>query len=701
VAELGRQVSYLDGSLGLGVARGVLRQEGLKLLVLATALAGLSCGGGDVTNPPTTGSLTITTNTSGPEPDADGYAVVINEGAETPIPASGTLQRDNVEPGNHSIRLTGMAANCTVAGENPRSVAVPAGETVTVTFELTCSATTGSLQITSATSGASPDADGYTMTVDGVDRGTLVASGALTLNGLLPGNHSVGLSGVAGNCQVQGDNPRSLTIVAGASVTAAFEVVCTAPPSVTGTLKITTATGGPDQDSDGYSFAIDAGATQSIGLNTSATVANVAAGSRKVRLSGVAANCKVGGTNPRAVTVAAGATAEVSFAITCTATTGSIEVTTTTKGAKPDPDGYTVRVDQGNPQTIGISATVAVPTLSPGSHKVALAGMATNCRVDGENARAVTVTAGQKATTTFFVLCPTFAAYRATDLGTLGGLQSYANDINSAGQVVGGSGTGIGSPDEDFAFLWEKGVMISLGSLEGFSSVANAINPAGQVVGWSGNDHAFLWDKGVMTDLGPGEANDINAAGQVVGQGQIEGTTWHAVIWKNGVKTDLGTLGGRMSWALGIDPVGRVVGWAHTVKKGPHAFLWENGVMTDLNIPGDFSAANAINAAGQIAGEVLVGTADHRVVEHGFLWHNGAITDLGEVAHVNDINSAAQVVGTRYDKDVGMMAFVWEDGVMTDLGEGDAHAINDDGQVVGQAPVQGSSGWHAMLWTPQ
>ena len=363
---------------------------------------------------------------------------------------------------------------------------------------------------------------------------------------------------------MQGDNPRSITIVAGASVTAAFEVVCTAPPSDTGTLKITTATGGLDQDPDGYSFGIDAGATQSIGLNATTTITNVAAGAHAVRLSGTAGNCTVGGTNPRAVAVAAGATAEVSFAITCTAT-ASVEIITVTRGAKPDPDGYTVSVDHGNAQTIGAAATLTIPTLPPGSHAVTLAAVATNCRVEGKNPRTLTVSAGQKATTTFSVLCPTFGAYRATELFVLSGEDFWGsvNDINSAGQVVFTSC----SEDDCGADLWQNGVNTHLSPPDAWYPVATAINSGGQVVGHGYNligefgytTLAWFWDNDVMTALDP-EADvldintstyDINAAGQMAGVYDL-----HAALWENGSMIDLGTLGGTRSAAFGIDPQG-------------------------------------------------------------------------------------------------------------------------------------------------
>jgi probable HAF family extracellular repeat protein len=120
-----------------------------------------------------------------------------------------------------------------------------------------------------------------------------------------------------------------------------------------------------------------------------------------------------------------------------------------------------------------------------------------------------------------------------TNLGDLPGWHdySYANGINNAGQVVGGSIATTGFR----AFMWQNGVMTNLGDLPGGHDFSDAygINDAGQVVGRSGGaagTSAFLWQNGIMTDLNtvPGvsgtgwsltEAGAINDAGQILGNG--------------------------------------------------------------------------------------------------------------------------------------------------------------------------------------
>ena len=99
-----------------------------------------------------------------------------------------------------------------------------------------------------------------------------------------------------------------------------------------------------------------------------------------------------------------------------------------------------------------------------------------------------------------------------TNLGTLGGIQSFPEAINDRSQVVGeftvldSEGTGI-----SHAFRWKDGRKQDLGTVAGDSdSIAYAINHKGQIVGGSGSGfidlpfnsvHAFLWEHGVLTDL--------------------------------------------------------------------------------------------------------------------------------------------------------------------------------------------------------
>jgi len=196
----------------------------------------------------------------------------------------------------------------------------------------------------------------------------------------------------------------------------------------------------------------------------------------------------------------------------------------------------------------------------------------------------------------------------------------------------------------------------------------------------------------------------MNPAGEVVGtaelgHGRFELGDVHAFLWNDGVMTDLGTLGGRLSGALGINSSGRVVGWAETADGVRHAALWDHGTTTDLGE----GAACAINPSGMIAG-VSGGNA--------VVWDHGTMIDLG--VPINDcafpfsfppiVDPAGQVAVNSCDPEFICSAYFWDGQTVTKLPDlGGNHAavydINARGWIVGQSK-NASGEFRAVLWMP-
>jgi hypothetical protein len=285
-----------------------------------------------------------------------------------------------------------------------------------------------------------PDPDGYALTLDDVEAQPIGSSATATLAEVAPGAHRIGLAGVAPNCTVQGDNPRTLTVVAGETAAEDIAIVCAA-----GRLTVATVTSGPSADPDGYTFAIGDGVGLPIGASATVSVANLPAGATTVQLSGVAANCAVGGQNPRPVTVLADGTVEVNFAITCFAVTGRLEVTTASTGSPEDTSGYTVSVDGGGAVAIGVNATRTFDGLAPGAHSVALGDIAGNCAVEGQNPQSATITAADTTTLAFTVQCAVITGNLAVTIAglppgadaavTVTGPDDYSEQLTATGTL--------------------------------------------------------------------------------------------------------------------------------------------------------------------------------------------------------------------------------------------------------------------------
>ena len=173
--------------------------------------------------------------TSGPEPDGDGYTISIDGASPASVATNATFRQAGLTAGNHTVELSGVATNCAVSGALRLGVSVAANAVTTATFAIICAPTTGTIQVTTTT-GTPADPDGYQLLLDGVATQAIATAATATIPGVAPGAHTVGLGGVAPDCQVDGDNPRSVTVVAGATVQVNWSVVCTA---TTGILSIT------------------------------------------------------------------------------------------------------------------------------------------------------------------------------------------------------------------------------------------------------------------------------------------------------------------------------------------------------------------------------------------------------------------------------------------------------------------------------
>jgi hypothetical protein len=156
------------------------RNAGWYGRVLILQAAGIAaCNGDDTLSVPSNenvGTLEIVTTTTGAEADPDGYIVQVDAQNVGAIGASATMDTQ-VTAGDHTVELTGLATGCTVTGENPRSVSVVAGQIMTLSFAVSCGSDSGNLQISSSTTGPGTDDDGYSVTLDGTDRGAITPSG--------------------------------------------------------------------------------------------------------------------------------------------------------------------------------------------------------------------------------------------------------------------------------------------------------------------------------------------------------------------------------------------------------------------------------------------------------------------------------------------------------------------------------------------
>ncbi len=173
------------------------------------------------------------------------------------------------------------------------------------------------------------------------------------------------------------------------------------PPPTTGTLRLTTTTGGADPDADGYTlFATDLPAV-SIGSNATVSV-DVAPGRYLTLLTGIADNCQL--AVPDTVDVVAGVITPVALPVSCTTARTDLRVTVQTTGEDLDPSGYVVTVDGDLTVPVPSNGQVDLKAAN-GLRVISLGDRASNCSITGGPAGGVALPREQVTEVSFTVVC--------------------------------------------------------------------------------------------------------------------------------------------------------------------------------------------------------------------------------------------------------------------------------------------------------
>lgn len=329
-------------------------------------------------------------------------------------------------------------------------------------------------------------------------------------------------------------------------------------------------------------------------------------------------------------------------------------------------------------------------------------------------------------------------------LGTLGGdacpgCSSAVQEANDWGEAAIFSETArpayggedfcaFGTHRQCLGAIWKSGVMSALNPLSGgYNSQAVSINNLGQVAG--------------LAENGTADATCVTAT-------PFQKLRFEPVIWgEDGKATVLRPLAGdTVGYSFQINNLGQAIGVTGLCgntrvppitpgMNAPHAVLWKKDG-TPINLGslggGGFNIPGTLNDRGEVGGASLA--KDGTV--HPFLWtRETGMRDLGAfpgavvtgIPCCHTLNNNGEAVGLTADSNFNLRAWVWSNHTKTDLNLliskdsplylQTSGAINDGGQIVGQAivksscPVQTPPAWqanqsacteiHAYLATPE
>ncbi|WP_321389074.1 PEP-CTERM sorting domain-containing protein [Emcibacter sp.] len=318
--------------------------------------------------------------------------------------------------------------------------------------------------------------------------------------------------------------------------------------------------------------------------------------------------------------------------------------------------------------------------------------------------------------------------YNVEVLADFGGVDQAAYGVNDYGQVVGYAEDNNGI---FHSVLWENGTFTNLGAASPDISFARDINNSGQVAGFyydsdAFNYQAYSWKNGNLTNIShpdnwSSRTYSLNNNGDVlVATTDYGGKT---VIWKAGegyteIDTSPLTSATRVV-AQTINDAGQIVGYYEDENWNAHPFFRDSdGTYHEIPIEGDFGAfVQGLNEDGDVVGIVYILDGDS-VVETSFEWNleDGlTILDFGafEETAAYDINNEGIIVGAALDE--RSYGVLWENNEIFALDDlislddplfglitiGDAHAINEYGQIAASGRVLATGQDVTFLLTPE
>jgi hypothetical protein len=88
------------------------------------------------------GTLEVVVNATGTGIDQQ-FFIQLNGGEELPYVSGTPFVRENLPTAVYSVRISGVASNCTLQGGDTAQIAVYAGRLARVTFSVTCTTVVG------------------------------------------------------------------------------------------------------------------------------------------------------------------------------------------------------------------------------------------------------------------------------------------------------------------------------------------------------------------------------------------------------------------------------------------------------------------------------------------------------------------------------------------------------------------------------